>query len=266
MKAIIVPIDFSRNSLEAAQYAVFWCRQLDIQRIILYHSNQDLAQPTLTCIQELDVVRMRLMDYGVKDIVTLVDEEDIKMGITLLTHQYEVAFIVMGITGRSKVGQKLIGSNVLKLSRHTAVPILVVPAGTQFAEIKQVTLALPIIDNLRQFTPVSSIAWLVQTLKTRLMIVNVGKKKDKVPKATLYAGLKDIFAMFEELKPSFEFLTANNTVDSLTDFVHETQPQLLITVAGHTGFRTNLFKQSITKQLVYKSAIPLLIYRTQESE
>lgn len=263
MRTLLVPIDFSENALDAAQYAANWSAQLDGGRVILYHSNSAASTANDVLLKELESIKERLASKDKAEITCIVNNDGLSEGVAALVRQYQVSFIVMGITGRNKAGQKLIGSSVFEVSENADVPVLVIPAKARFAKMENVALALPIIPDLKSHTPHDAIQTFVKTLSANLMIVNVGRKKDKTPKPVLYAGLKDIFDMFEEMNPTFHFLTAQNTADSVADFAKDNHAQLLISIAGKYGFLQGMFKSSVTKKLAYHSAVPLLIYRSE---
>lgn len=266
MITLLVPIDFSENALDAAQYAVRWSTKMESNRVILYHSNSYGNTANDILLKELESIKEQLIQKDKVEIICIVNNDGLTEAVATLEGQYQVSFIIMGITGRNKAGQKLIGSNVFQMSENVDVPVLVVPAKTRFKKIENVALALPIIADLKSHTPHNAIQTFVKTLGSNLMIVNVGRKNDKTPKPVLYAGLKDIFDMFEELIPTFHFLIAQNTTDSIADFARDNHAQLLISIAGKYGFLQGMFKSSVTKKLAYHSAVPLLIYRSAKSK
>ncbi|WP_353197823.1 universal stress protein [Parapedobacter defluvii] len=261
MESLLVPIDFSDNSLDAAQYALDWLGQLNTNRVILYHSNAAENTSGETLSKALENIRKRLSKKMGAEVICMVNNEILADGIAALVRQYQVSRIVMGITGRSKAGQKLIGSNVFRVSQRADVPVLIVPAKTRFKKIENIVLALPVISDLKNHIPHEEIKIFARMLDAKLMIVNVGRNKDKTPKPALYAGLGDIFGMFDELAPSYHFLTARNTANSVAGFARDNNAQLLVSIAGTHGFLEGMFKSSVTKRLAYDSTVPLLIYR-----
>lgn len=263
MRTLLVPIDFSENALDAAQYAVNWSTQLDNERVILYHSNSSDSIANDVLLKELESIKERLAPKDKTEITCIVNNDGLTEGVAALVRQYKVSFIVMGITGRNKAGQKLIGSSVFQVSENADVPVLVIPAKTRFTKVENVALALPMMADLKNHTPHDDIKAFVKALDANLMVVNVGRKKDRTPKPVLYAGLKDIFDMFDELTPTYHFLTAQNTADSVASFATDNHAQLLISIAGRYGFLQRMFKSSVTKKLAYHSAVPLLVYRSE---
>ncbi len=179
-------------------------------------------------------------------------------------HWQPILLVVMGMTGQNKIGQKLIGSNVFWISQNIAVPVLVIPAGTRFEKIKNIGLALPLLPDMKNYIPEMAIKSVLEKLNANLMVVNVGEKSDNRSKATLYAGLSDIFHLFDELVPSYHFLTNKNTLNSLLEFSEDNHVDILISISGKEGILQRLLKPSISKNLAYRSQIPLLLYRAKD--
>lgn len=263
MITLLVPIDFSENALNAVQYAVNWSISFNGARIILYHSNSTGNATDDSFLEEIERIKERFSRDRIK-FIGVVNKDKLTEGIAVLIGQYQASMIVMGITGRNKAGQKLIGSSVFQVSENVDVPVLVVPPQAQFKKLENIALALPITTDLKNQIPSEDILKFVKKHDANLMIVNVARKKDKTPKSTLYSGLADIFDLFEELNPTFHFLTAKNTADSVADFAKDNHAQLLISITGKYGFLQRMFKTSVTKKLAYHSTVPLLIYRLSE--
>src|SRR5690606_1201553 len=103
---------------------------------------------------------------------------------------------------------------------------------------------------------------LIAKLNAGLMVVNFGRGEDKTPKPILYAGLMDMFDMFDELAPSYHFPTGPDTADGIARFATDNHAQLLISIAGKSGLLQRIIKSSVTEKLAYRAAIPLMIYRS----
>src|SRR5439155_17112749 len=87
-------------------------------------------------------------------------------------HKDKPDMVVMGITGRSKLGQTFIGSNTLAMIRKNLCPVLVVPPGARFNDLKKIALASDFMQAPSLRT--SEIAKkMLSAFFARLYIVNV---------------------------------------------------------------------------------------------
>ena len=262
MNTLLIPIDFSENALEATQYAMGLLPLLHSRQVVFYHSHTAKDDVHDILLKELEEMAQQFRQNDTIEIICEVNHETLTEGISTLVRQHGVSLIIMGITGRNKVGQKLIGSNVFKVSQNIDIPILVVPAKSPFVPIENIALALPIIPDLPIRVPEENIKTFVKTLGANLMVVNVGRENEKMSKAVLYTALKDMLDMFEELDPSYHFLTNRDTASSVIDCIRDNNAQLLISISGKYGFLEGMFKSSVTQKLAYNSIVPLLIYRS----
>lgn len=263
MKALIVAVDFSDNALYAARYALGLAKQLNADILKLYHSSVDGYDDKIVAYVKLEDIKETLVvDSEGLDISCIVDDRSLTDGLIALADRYEEPLIVMGITGRGKVGQRLVGSQVFKVTKHVHAPVLIVPENAVFTTIENTAVALPIIPDLRDYVPHNAIRSMVGELGASLMIVNVGGRQDKTPKPVLYAGLADMFEMFDDLSPTYHFFTSAKTTDTIIDFVENSQVQLLMSIAGQYGFLEGMFRHSMTKELAYHATVPLLIFRS----
>lgn len=105
------------------------------------------------------------------------------------------------MTGQNKIGQKLIGSNVFRVSQNMAVPVLVIPAGTRFEKIKNIGIALPILPDMKSYIPEMAIKSILERLEANLMVVNVGEKSDNRSKAILCVEFGNFIAKFNIRSP-----------------------------------------------------------------
>lgn len=117
MKTLLVPIDFSENAIDAVQYAVHWSNQLESERIILYHSSNTDSTANDIHSKELENIKEGLSSKDKLEVICIVNNDGLTEGVVALVREYQVSFIVMGIAGRNKAGQKLIGSSVFQKIR-----------------------------------------------------------------------------------------------------------------------------------------------------
>src|ERR1700743_1943249 len=130
MNNIIVPIDFSETSKNAARYAAHISTLIPDAHLILYNVFDTLEYGSdsspLGTEGEEDASRKAIVELALASVqselssitsakISLVAEEDNRFLDTLEKYvkKNNIQLIVMGITGATKLGQVLIGSNAL---------------------------------------------------------------------------------------------------------------------------------------------------------
>lgn len=265
MEKLLIPVDFSENAVNAALYAVSLATQMNLKGIILYHSTKEKSHSDKEVREQFKRIGERIGHTDI-EVEYVSNAANLTDGLIDLAEAHHFLLVVMGMTGQNKIGQKLIGSNVFRVSQNMTVPVLVIPAETRFERIKNIGLALPILPDMKSYVPEIAIKSILEKLGANLMVVNVGEKSDNRSKATLYAGLNDIFLLFDELDPSYHFLNNKNTLNSLLEFSEDNHVDILISISGKEGILQRLLKPSISKNLVYRSQTPLLLYKAKSNK
>ena len=190
-------------------------------------------------------------------------ECEIEMGGELIENLSRLALsrratlIAMGITGRTAMGQKLIGSNTLKMVDNSPIPVLIIPSDATYSGINNVAFASD-FKNVAATTPTTFITSVLEMFNPQLHIVNVDPDHYVSITEAYQVEKEKLEAMFARYNPEFYFIAMNNFFDAMDNFVKDYKIDMLLTVPRHHGNSTNLFKSTHTKRLAYHSNIPLM--------
>ena len=116
MKDVIIPVDFSETSLNAARYAGDMLSGKPETHVILYHMFTDQKESE-TAGQYLESLKAELEQKGVGSNIETIKEygEDLIDSLGRLAYQKSAELIVMGISEKDEWKQLLMGSNTLKM-------------------------------------------------------------------------------------------------------------------------------------------------------
>src|SRR5690606_8491476 len=82
-----------------------------------------------------------LMTIGIVKINVLAEENsDFIVALDRLARHQQADLVIMGITGRSPIGQTFIGSNTLKMVERKVCPVLIIPPDANYRDVKNVLL------------------------------------------------------------------------------------------------------------------------------
>ena len=257
MHRVIIPVDFSENSLKAARFAAQMLAGKKDAVAMLYN-NYETEDDHDICINYLESLKKEFLRAGVNTV-----ELEYEMGgdlvdnITRLVQSYRATLVVMGITGKSAVQQAMFGSNTLKLVDKNLYPVLIIPPGASYNGINNIAFASDFI-NVEATTPSTLINAVLEMFNPVLHIVNVNSEH-YISLTEDIQQTKEVFKkMFGNYKPEFYFITRNDFLEALDNFVTDYKIDILITIPKHQSNSTSLFKTSHTKQLAYHSHIPIL--------
>ena len=257
MHRIIIPVDFSETSLKAARYAAQMLAGKKDAAAMLYNNykNEDDHD---NCIKQLESLKKEFLAGGVISV-----ELEYEMGgdlvenITRLAHTFRATLVVMGITGRSAVKQAMFGSNTLELVDKNLYPVLIIPQDAVYNGINNVAFASDFID-IEATTPSVLISSVLEMFNPMLHIVNVNSEHYVSLTEEIQQGKEKFKEMFSNYKMEFYFITMNDFLEALDNFVIDYKIDILITIPKHQSNSGSLFKATNTKQLAYHSHIPIL--------
>src|ERR1700761_4540360 len=273
MNNVIVPIDFSETSKNAARYAAHISTLVPDAHLILYNVFDTLEYGSdsspLGTEGEEDESRKTIVELALASVqtelstitnarISCVAEEANRFLDTLEAYvkRNNIQLIVMGITGATKLGQVLMGSNALNLVKRAIAPTIIVPPGAHSQSAKNVLL-LTDFKDIENTIPIPTVKSVLDLFRPRLYIVNVDHEhyvqvtdEYKAERAKLESELKDY-------NPEFYFIRLFDFVEATNQFVADYKIDLILTFPRKHSFLSNIFKTSSTKELAYHSHVPI---------
>jgi nucleotide-binding universal stress UspA family protein len=277
MKAILVLTDFSHAAYRAALYASALTHQLEADQLIMYHS-YELKQPAETVIplpEPMDINRLhqesianltilkdelRTFVYESSIINIHTDDRPILVAVAAMAAEYQVELTIMGITGKSKMEQVLLGSNTLMMAKESTFPVLLVPPEARFEWIKRVVFACD-LKNISESTPAKAIRSFVHALNAKLLVLNVDSENhDHFTPGTIHEQTM-LHQLWDREDPEYHYHVHQDTAEGILQFTLEHNIQLLIAVPRQHTFFDRLLHGSLTKKLTFQTLVPLLLMK-----
>ncbi len=257
MQTVIVPVDFSEISLNAARYAVQLLTGHYGVNMILHHV-YDKASQAEEAIQKTEELKTQLKQSGIVKIETLVEEgADFITELEKLARHRQADLIIMGITGRSAIGQSIIGTNTLKMVQQKACPVLIIPADARFQDVKNVLLTSD-FKNVHAQTPSVQIKRVLKTFHPHLHIMNADTEHYVALTEEYQAEKAKLQEMFSDFHPEFYFLGLQNVDEAINQFAEDKKIDFIIIIHKDQSLFSKLFVKSHTKKLIYHSSVPVL--------
>src|ERR1022692_3158145 len=192
MNKIIVPVDFSETSENAAKFAAHLSKDIPEAELIIYNVFETIeAGSDGSPLQSNDTGRKSIMEFALQSVkqqlgaitgahISIVVEEDNHFVDSLerYVRHHGIQLIVMGITGATRLGQIFMGSNTLNLIRRKTTPVIIVPPDAQFKDAKNIMLISDFKDVERTF-PVAQLKALLNLFKPTLHVVNVDSRSEE---------------------------------------------------------------------------------------
>ncbi|WP_018615494.1 universal stress protein [Segetibacter koreensis] len=268
METLLIATDFLSVSHNAAAYGVKLAAHLGAD-VVLFNAYQSIISPndTVVVIPDEEVraasesrlqheLNSLTIPEGVK-VETLAEQGWTTNAILSAAKKVNAKWIIAGIKQSGVTGRKFFGSTDTELSRHTSCPLILIPDGAKFTEIKNIALASDREDEtmMRLLDPLHEFG---QKFGSRMFVVRVIKKEmDEVMEILMRPSL--IESHFKDLKPVYEFEVDNNVAHAMNKFVKEHNVDMIVMVKQDHPFLERLFTKSNTKEMIFEANIPLII-------
>jgi nucleotide-binding universal stress UspA family protein len=257
MKSVIIPVDFSDTSLNSARFVAAMLSGHSDTSVVLYHNYESEADRDIG-MSYLESLKRELLEKGDSKVEYIMEMGgNLVENIDRLAHTSRATLIAMGITGRTSMGQVLMGSNTLKLVENTIYPVLIIPPNAKYEGLSNVAFASDFSD-VNISTPETFISLVLDMFNPKLHIVNVNPDH-YISINEHYQQQKEILKqMFIKYDTEFYFIGMNDFHEAIDNFIKDYKVDMLITVPRHHPSAKNMFRNTHTKRLAYHSHIPIL--------
>jgi nucleotide-binding universal stress UspA family protein len=258
MYTVIVPVDFSETSLNAARYAAQLLAVHNNVNIVLYHSFSKPVQAE-NVVNALENIKTELTtDRALQIEVLAFEEDDFVDGLEKTARHRSANLIIMGITGRSAIAQVFFGSNTLKMAERKVCPVLIVPESAAFSPLKNVMLTSD-FKNTMESTPSGLIKGFLDAFKPKLHVVNVDNEHYISLTENYENEKQELKKMFSDYNPEFYFMRLYDVDEAINLFAESRNIDLIIVIQKNNSFIEKMLKGSRTKKLSYHSKMPILV-------
>ncbi len=258
MTTVMVPVDFSDTSLNAANYAAKFLAGREGIKMIIYHSYAKDTEGE-NSNPRLEDLKQELLKTGPVDIEILNHkEEDFVSGLERAVRHRSADLVIMGITGKAAIAQVLFGSNTLKMAATKACPVLIIPEHASFTKMENVMLASNFKDTLNT-TPSVPIKKFLSIYNPQLHVVNVDKDHYISLTEKYEKEKKDLKDLLADYNPEFYFMRLFDTDEAIDLFANDRNIDLIIALQKDHSFMDKLFSNNRTKKMTFHSKLPILV-------
>jgi nucleotide-binding universal stress UspA family protein len=272
MNTILVPIDFSKPSENALEYAAKlasdWTANLILlhvdsipiysneYEVLSYTINDSLATSKVLLQEKCNIIKQD--NILIKDISYYAEVGDLQSTISEYVSKMGVDFIIMGITGHDTIiGEKLIGSNAIIVSRESKVPVMIIPRNYKYKQIFSIAYASQYTEDISEHNSLLQMKYICSLFSANLIVLHVIADNHLMDELD---GKADLFIenKLQSTAHRTFILTNTNTSKALLDFIDSHKVDIIIIEQKSHSFFYNLFYPSVTKEVVFNSSIPVL--------
>ena len=276
MKNVLLPTDFSENSINAIKYAASFFKDsevnffvLNVQKTSEYTTSDLISSSANTSVykailddnkKELNKLISTLKTENASEkfsFEALLDFDVFTDAVQQAVKSNKIDLIIMGTNGATGAKEVIFGSNTINVIRHSNCPLIAIPEDYSFKKIESVLFS---INNQNRFTQ-SGIETLKEILiryKSKLKILEI-KEEGVAP-----AGIKakgSMEALFKDFEHTYHTLTGIRASAAISAFEQLFPIDLHAIFVEKESFFDRLLLGSETSRISYGSRVPLLIMR-----
>ncbi len=272
MKKILCPTDFSDTAQGAVAYASKLAQKagahltlFNVQSLVDRTPEEALLGEQMNA--QLAYDRLEELCREISRVFKISCNGDVSTSIAGLSPVIENEakghdLIVMGTNGPDDFFQFVLGSNTYRLAKKTALPVLVIPVGCGYSDIRHTAFAF---DYWRSNTlPMEQLVKVIQPLKSDLTVLEVMEQSysRRAEEEILedQGLLRDVYG--GEIVMRFETLYTEDIPNALDDYVKKHDVDLLALCSQHQNLIDRLFHKSVIKEMSRIATYPLLIIHT----
>lgn len=279
MKRILVPIDFSENSLNALGFGVQIANKLNadlriihvktkkkeyryIQKGVEALLNNDVEE-WLTEISEnfrsKYYVPKGVFDYKVR-------EGNVFKEISNQAKYDDTALIVIGTHGTSGFEDKWIGSNAYRLVCSSPVSVLTVRPERKWRGIDKIVLPISCSKSSRQKVP--SVVGLANLFSAKILVVGVKEKGFDLKESRVSSFVRQTVRFIEkntDLEVESVVLSGASKAKLLMDYINEVDADMVATRIHHSSLPFEYLVKPFVNELINESSCPVLAVPTKET-
>jgi nucleotide-binding universal stress UspA family protein len=271
MTRILVPVDFSKAAVNAAEYAINMAANLEKAELILFHIHAPAGigsdgSPSNTAegekgrenaAQLLEELQVRLFEIAPVPTDFRYGDGEFMEGMQDLLNKESFDWIVMGLAPASGIEERLVGSSVFDVIDKHNLPVVIVGEEMTFRPINKLALAVE-LSKVHEVVPYGRIKMMLDYFNPELHIVYANDDDVAVLNNAQLEEKQKLEKMFETNNPTFTQLHVYNFVDSINKFIHQQNIDLMIVMPRKLSIWQKLFGYSHTRKLAYHGIAPVM--------
>lgn len=263
---ILIPLDFSDNSVKALEFAKGLCKKGE-NEIILLHVVEvvyDFASQAAIALDNMhkDAREMisKLKKKHEHDSInyrSIIKEGTASISIARIAEEEEVDMIIMGTHGVSGIKKVLVGSTAVEVIKEARTPVLLIPSEGKTSSITKITLALEISNHEEEY--IHKVVGLAKKWELSLEILHFEKSDDfreKLAEKGLQVFLKE---EFPDLKSTLISIKSKELIKGLDQYFDDKTDSILAMCHQHKSLWEQVTGKSRSLEMAYHTHVPLLV-------
>ncbi|HKR03232.1 MAG TPA: universal stress protein [Bacteroidia bacterium] len=274
---ILVPIDFSDQSLIALKQSYNLARLTKSEILLIYVLDEDFIKSLEHIFTDKsyedpvrDQVQLRLdkladevhNEAGVK-VNTTIRKGKIYEEIVNVAKEIDAKFIIMGTHGNIGLKKKFLGSNASRVIKEASCPVITIKGKKHHYGCKKIVLPLDLSRETKE--KVDKAIELAGFFGSTIYIVSVIESDDEFLMNKLTRQMNQVKEIIESnnIPVHTEFVKSGDIPEEIINYAEKIDADLVIIMTQQEIYWTEMFIGFAAQEIINKSDIPVLSIRPQ---
>ncbi len=273
MKHIIVPIDFSKESLNGLRLAIIFANQYkcNIQMVYVQKAVSEMGRIGLEEEHRIAVQDFEKLigEYSPKlyegsSLSYIIKKGKVYREVVNQAEAFEDTVIICSTHGASGFEEFFIGSNAFKVISATETPVITIRQGSAPHEIKKIVMPIDITSDTRQKVPIT--AEIAKAFGAEVHVVAVSTNESDEIVIKLNAFTKQVCDYLKDYEVPFKTakLNGDNLTDITIEYALDVNADLISIMTEQSLSISNFVLGTYAQQMLNKSPIPVLSVTPKE--
>jgi nucleotide-binding universal stress UspA family protein len=287
IKKILVPVDFSSNSLNATYYALHVALQKKAEITLIHVYFNPVTDPIAadhfypfptsiadTLTEIIDNARNSMRDFRTKvnDYMTTHKLSNISINSELIGGIAEDTIldfaeggffnlIIMGFAGK-KTGEGWLGSFISEIINKCQIPILAVPNHATYKESMFKRLMYATNFDKSDGNAIRELLKIAKPLEVHISVVHIDETDNNPFINYDLIHFKEKYQLEGSVDMDFNLIVNKNLSLGIENYISEHKIDILAVTSHKRNILTSIFRPSLTKELLFRLEIPMLIFHS----
>jgi nucleotide-binding universal stress UspA family protein len=273
MKHIVVPIDFSKESINGLKLAILFanCFGSTVQMVYVQKYPSEMSRMGFAEEKKKATENFKelVLQYSKKltdpsRLSFIVKKGRVYSEVVNQAQAFADSAIICSTHGASGFEELFIGSNAFKIISATELPVITIRHGSIVRDIEAIVLPVDASADTRQKVPIS--AEIAKAFGAKIHVVGISQKDNSESEAKVAAYVKQVSEFLKDKDVNFivERKIATNITEATIKYALEVNADLISIMTEQDESLTSLVLGSYAQQMLNKSPIPVLSITPKE--
>lgn len=273
MKNIIVPIDFSEESVNGLRLAIIFANKFkarvqmvyvqkvssEVGRVGLEEEYKNVTQ-SFKKLKEQFEAKMHnpmLLDFIVK-------KGKIYREVVNQAEAFENSVIVSSTHGASGFEEFFIGSNAFKIISASEIPVITIRHGSVARDISTIVMPIDASNDTRQKVPITALIASVFNAEVHVLGITTTNSEEVENKVSAYCNQASEYLKDHGIKHQIEKRKADDLVSEIIDYSLDVKADLISIMTEQNDTLADFVLGTLAQHMLNKSPIPVLSITPKE--